>query len=160
MFGSDIFSVCVLDEMRRKLGSRLDVSVITPPDRPRSKNQALPLKHYALENQLPVVQPDSSVNFRMDGFEFANGQTGFESPFDVAVVASFGYMIPARFMHRFPLGMLNVHPSLLPAYRGAAPIQHQIDQQIEWTGVTVVSLHPHRIDAGEIIDQHVMVRRY
>ncbi|KAI9029384.1 formyl transferase [Hyaloraphidium curvatum] len=75
------------------------------------------------------------------------------SPFDLAVVVSFGYFLPASLLRSFPLGGLNVHPSLLPKYRGSAPIQHAILNGDAETGVSIIELHHQRFDAGRIFSQ-------
>ncbi|KAJ1731556.1 Methionyl-tRNA formyltransferase [Coemansia biformis] len=73
--------------------------------------------------------------------------------FDIGVVASFGRILSPRIVESFPLGMINVHPSLLPKYRGPSPIQTAILNDDKVTGVTVQELHPTRVDAGRILAQ-------
>ncbi|KAI8370456.1 formyl transferase [Radiomyces spectabilis] len=73
--------------------------------------------------------------------------------FDLGVVVSFGYFIPAAVIASFGKGAVNVHPSLLPLYRGAAPIQHTILCGDSETGVTVQELHDKEFDAGRILQQ-------
>ncbi|KAJ2711250.1 Methionyl-tRNA formyltransferase, partial [Coemansia spiralis] len=73
--------------------------------------------------------------------------------FDIGVVASFGRILPSRIIDSFNQGMINVHPSLLPKYRGPSPIQTAILNADEITGVTVQELHPTRVDAGRILAQ-------
>ncbi len=71
-------------------------------------------------------------------------------PFDIAVVASFSYFIPPALIDWFKMGTLNAHPSLLPLYRGAAPIQRSmIDGQLN-TGVSIIELSKASFDAGSI----------
>lgn len=77
-------------------------------------------------------------------------------PFDLAVVVSFGYFLPAPLIASFPRGGLNVHPSLLPKYRGAAPIQHTLINGDPVTGVSIIELHAQRFDAGRILNQSQM----
>ncbi|KAI9230238.1 MAG: formyl transferase [Piptocephalis tieghemiana] len=72
---------------------------------------------------------------------------------DVGVVVSFGYFLPSRLLEQFPQGCINVHPSLLPRFRGAAPIQHAILQGDTETGVTVQEVSPKAFDAGKILSQ-------
>jgi len=67
----------------------------------------------------------------------------------LGVVVSFGHLIPAPLISHFPLGMLNVHGSLLPAYRGSAPVIHALLNGDTRTGITVTRILPHRFDVGE-----------
>jgi methionyl-tRNA formyltransferase len=96
-----------------------------------------------------------------------------ELPFDLAVVVSFGYFLPAKLIGSFPRGGVNVHPSLLPKcvlreeftiligtltpwddrYRGAAPIQHTLIAGDKETGVSIIELDSKRFDAGRILNQ-------
>lgn len=73
------------------------------------------------------------------------------------MVVSFGYFVPAPIIHGFKHGALNVHPSLLPKYRGAAPIQHTILAGDDETGVTIQELDDKAFDAGRILAQKKMV---
>ncbi|KAJ2157691.1 Methionyl-tRNA formyltransferase [Coemansia sp. RSA 552] len=73
--------------------------------------------------------------------------------FDIGVVASFGKFLPRRVIEGFPLGMINVHPSLLPKYRGPSPIQTAILNGDGVTGVTVQEVHPIKMDAGRVLAQ-------
>nr|CAG4646508.1 EOG090X0BM2 [Macrothrix elegans] len=72
---------------------------------------------------------------------------------DLGVVASFGHLIPKRIINVFPLGMLNVHASLLPRWRGAAPIIHAIMNGDKETGVTIMRIKPFHFDVGDIVLQ-------
>jgi methionyl-tRNA formyltransferase len=71
--------------------------------------------------------------------------------FDVGVVASFGHLIPGRVIDAFPRGILNVHGSLLPRWRGAAPIIHALRAGAAETGLTVMKIRPGRFDVGDIV---------
>lgn len=98
----------------------------------------VPVKRFAHQNSLPVhTWPP----------ELSHGQ------FDVGVVVSFGCLLPEKIINKFPLGILNVHPSLLPRWRGPAPIFHTIMAGDEVTGVTVMQIRPHRFDVGPILSQ-------
>lgn len=72
---------------------------------------------------------------------------------DLGVVVSFGHLLPLDIIESFPLGVLNVHGSLLPAYRGGAPIIRAVMNGDSVSGVTVMRIHPHRFDVGEIVRQ-------
>ncbi|KAJ3158309.1 hypothetical protein HDU86_003018 [Geranomyces michiganensis] len=75
------------------------------------------------------------------------------NPFTLAVVVSFGYFLPRRVIASFPDGALNVHPSLLPKYRGAAPLQHTILNDDRESGVSIIELDNKRFDVGRILKQ-------
>lgn len=134
-FGTDTFSVeslRVLSSNRSSSDSLLQcLEVVTLPG-------DVPVKTFAQQHSLPVHMwpPDIS-----------HGQ------FDVGVVVSFGCLIPEKLINKFPLGILNVHPSLLPRWRGPAPIAHTIKAGDEVTGVTVMQIRPHRFDVGPILSQ-------
>ncbi|CAA9996324.1 unnamed protein product [Nesidiocoris tenuis] len=74
--------------------------------------------------------------------------------FHVGMVVSFGHMLPKSVIDSFPLGCINVHSSILPKYRGAAPIAHAIMNGDFETGVTIMKIHPHRFDVGDIVRQY------
>jgi len=73
--------------------------------------------------------------------------------YDVAVLASFGHLIPRRVIELFPYGILNVHPSLLPRWRGAAPLHHTVLSGDLQTGVTIMNIQPKIFDRGQILAQ-------
>eukprot|EP00842_Homolaphlyctis_polyrhiza_P000344 jgi/Hompol1/130/HPOL_002932-RA len=74
-------------------------------------------------------------------------------PFELAVVVSFGYFLPRRIIDTFTTAAVNVHPSLLPKYRGASPIQHAILGGDDVTGVSIIELSTDKFDAGRILKQ-------
>ena len=113
--------------------------VITQPDRPRGRGQqpaAPPVKDFALRFNLPVFQPERVR--RPDAVDFLRGLG-----VDAMVVVGYGQIIPQSVIDLAPLGIINVHASLLPKYRGAGPIQWAILNGETRTGVTTM-----RIDAG------------
>jgi len=71
--------------------------------------------------------------------------------FDLGIVASFGHMIPSRIIESFKLGVLNVHGSILPRYRGAAPIPYAILNGDNSTGITIMEVKPFHFDIGPIL---------
>jgi methionyl-tRNA formyltransferase len=75
---------------------------------------------------------------------------------DVAVVVSFKHFLPASLIDKFPAAALNIHPSLLPKYRGAAPIQHALWNGDTQTGVSIIDLHPRQFDSGRIYLQETV----
>lgn len=114
--------------------------VVTQPDKPRGRGLELafsPVKQAAVELGLPVVQPEKIKNN-----EQFRSQLSSLRP-EAIVVVGYGRIIPPWMIDLPPLGNLNVHASLLPKYRGAAPIQWAIASGESITGVTIM-----RIDAG------------
>jgi hypothetical protein len=77
--------------------------------------------------------------------------------FDIGVVASFGVKLPPTLINAFPHPPVNIHPSLLPAYRGAAPIQRALMRGEHTTGITLLTLHPTTFDAGRILYSEAVV---
>jgi methionyl-tRNA formyltransferase len=114
-------------------------AVLTQPDRPRGRGQnaaASPVKQAALRLGLTVYQPERVR--RPEAVEYLRGMAS-----DAMVVVGYGQIIPQAAIDLAPLGIINVHASLLPKYRGAAPIQWAIVRGETRTGVTTM-----RIDAG------------
>jgi methionyl-tRNA formyltransferase len=130
--------------------SNVQCSFTAPQDKAKGKKNKItpgPVLQYALDTDTPYNVVDSAANFRMEGWDLpCDG-------FDIGVVASFGYFIPDRIIARFPLGMINVHPSLLPKYRGAAPIQHALLNGDAETGCSIIRVHPTKMDGGDILSQ-------
>lgn len=75
---------------------------------------------------------------------------------DIAIVVSFNYFIPESLIKQFPVSAINVHPSLLPKYRGAAPIQWTLINGDTETGVSIIDLHPTTFDAGRVLNQTLL----
>ena len=114
--------------------------VVTQPDKPRGRGLALapsPVKQSALALDLPITQPQSIKN----NDEFRAQLTALKP--DAIIVVGYGRIIPQWMIDLPPLGNLNLHASLLPKYRGAAPVQWAIARGETVTGVTTM-----RIDAG------------
>lgn len=123
--------------------------VITQPDRPSGRKMKLrpsPVKVVALENDLPLHQPE-----RVRKKEFVEEVLKPLAP-DVIVVVAFGQILPESILNLPPIGCINLHPSLLPKYRGAAPIQRAIMNGENETGITVMFLDVGE-DTGDIIIQ-------
>ena len=132
--GTPDFSVGTLRELA-KAGHEI-VGVISQPDKPkgRGKNlQPTPVKEAAMELGLPVYQPK-----KVRDPEFI--QVMKELNPDVIVVVAFGQIIPKEILHMPKYGCINVHASLLPAYRGAAPIQWAVINGDKESGVTIMRI--------------------
>ena len=121
------------------------VAVITVPDKPAGRGQKLqmsPVKEYALSKNIPVLQPP-----RLSDPEFIDQLKSYGA--DLQIVVAFR-MLPQLVWSMPPLGTFNLHGSLLPHYRGAAPIQHAVMNGDKMTGVTTFFLK-HEIDTGNVI---------
>jgi len=135
--GTPAFAVPTLDALVQA-GHEV-LAVLTQPDRPRGRGRetsASPVKQAALKHGLAVYQPDRVR--RPEAVEYLRGLAP-----DAMVVVGYGQIIPQSVIDIAPLGILNVHASLLPKYRGAAPVQWAIARGETRTGVT-----NKRIDAG------------
>ncbi|HZT21968.1 MAG TPA: methionyl-tRNA formyltransferase [Verrucomicrobiae bacterium] len=121
-------------------------AVVTPPDKPRGrqlKSQPSPVKQLAQTLNLPVWQPA-----RARDSKFIADLRALEP--ELIVVAAYGQILPPAILELPPLGCLNVHASLLPKYRGAAPIQWAIAQGETETGVTIMKMDA-GLDTGPIL---------
>lgn len=146
-FGTSQFAVPVLEALVR--GGHSIAPVVTQPDRPAGRGREIrpgAVKRVATELGLEVIQPE-----RVKSPEFRDAFRRFE-PLDAAVCAAFGQIIPQWLLDVPRLGFLNVHPSLLPKYRGAAPIQRAIMAGETVTGVTIMLMDA-GLDTGPILVQ-------
>lgn len=122
------------------------VAVFTQPDRPAGRGRQLkpgPVKQLALEHQLPVLQPVS-----LKTPESMQQLKGLEA--DVMVVAAYGLLLPAQVLKLPRYGCLNIHASLLPRWRGAAPIQRAILAGDTQTGITIMQMDT-GLDTGAML---------
>ncbi|BFZ19449.1 hypothetical protein BsWGS_22488 [Bradybaena similaris] len=87
------------------------------------------------------------------GHEWPTQEVGKRHNYDVGVLASFGHLIPKKLVEAFPYGILNVHPSLLPRWRGAAPLHHTILNGDMKTGISIMSIKPKHFDVGPLVCQ-------
>jgi methionyl-tRNA formyltransferase len=124
------------------------VAVYTQPDRPKGRGNKLaapPVKEFALENNLQIFQPTK--------IKTAEAAETFKSHnADLAVVVAYGRILPESFLTAFPSGCVNVHFSLLPKYRGAAPVNWAIVNGEKTTGITTMKMDA-GLDTGDILLQ-------
>jgi methionyl-tRNA formyltransferase len=123
-------------------------AVVTQPDRPKGRDLKLtpsPVKELALRLGLPVLQPERAREERFLE-ELRAAKPG------LIAVAAYGQILPKTVLDLPPFGCLNVHTSLLPKYRGAAPIQWAILNDEPETGVTIMKMDP-GLDTGDILAQ-------
>ncbi|XP_013374416.1 PREDICTED: LOW QUALITY PROTEIN: methionyl-tRNA formyltransferase, mitochondrial [Chinchilla lanigera] len=141
-FGTDQFAREALralhaarENKEEKLIEKLEVVTVPSPS-----PKGLPVKQYAVQSQLPVYEwPD-----------VGSGE------YDVGVVASFGRLLSEALILKFPYGVLNIHPSCLPRWRGPAPIIHTVLHGDPVAGVTIMQIRPKRFDVGPILKQEAI----
>ena len=129
------------------------VGVVTQPDRPAGRKMQLtasPVKVLALAHQLPVITPE---NLRKDPEAFKTIQSWKA---EVAVVVAFGQILSTEFLNSFIYGAVNVHGSLLPLWRGAAPIQRSLAAGDTRTGVSLQKM-VFKLDAGGVIGERKII---
>ncbi len=127
--------------------------VLTQPDRPAGRGmqlQASAVKHYALQHGMPVCQPSG---LRLDGKypdEAAAAQTAIaHAKADAMVVVAYGLLLPTWALNSVPMGCLNIHASLLPRWRGAAPIQRAVEAGDAQSGVCIMQMEE-GLDTGPV----------
>ncbi|MCI2048379.1 MAG: methionyl-tRNA formyltransferase [Lachnospiraceae bacterium] len=144
--GTPAFAVPVLDALREN-GQEICLAV-TQPDRESGRGrevQASPVKTYAQKWGIPVFQPERVK--RPEAVEKLR-----EAGADLIVVAAFGQLLSQEILDLPRLGCINVHASLLPKYRGAAPIQWAVIDGVKETGVTIMQMDA-GLDTGDILAQ-------
>ncbi|MCX2760352.1 methionyl-tRNA formyltransferase [Vibrio sp. Sgm 22] len=122
------------------------IAVYTQPDRPAGRGKKLtasPVKNIALENNIPVYQPE---NFKSDEAK----QELADLNADIMVVVAYGLLLPQAVLDTPRLGCINVHGSILPRWRGAAPIQRSIWAGDKETGVTIMQMDI-GLDTGDML---------
>lgn len=143
-FGTPHFAVPSLEHL---IGSRHTVrGVVTQPDRPRGRGQRVvetPVKAAARQHGIPVLQPERLR-------DPAVAATLSQWAPDLGVVVAYGKLIPAGLLHLPRFGMINVHASLLPKYRGASPVHRAIMDGERETGVTIMQV-VEALDAGDML---------
>ena len=121
-------------------------AVVTAPDKPVGRKQELlpsPVKKWALENNLNILQPEKI------GDPEWNQRIKKLNP-DLMIVTAYGQIIPKEILDIPKFGALNIHPSLLPKYRGASPIQAVILNGDKMSGVTIIKMDE-KMDHGDIV---------
>lgn len=128
--------------------------VLTQPDRPAGRGmklQSSPVKQLALEHEIPVVQPRS---LRLDGQYAEEAQIARQAlsagQAEVMVVAAYGLILPQWVLDATRYGGINIHASLLPRWRGAAPIHRAIESGDRLTGVTIMQMDA-GLDTGDML---------
>lgn len=144
--GTPAFSVPILEAL---IDSEYQVvAVVTQPDRPVGRKKTLtasPVKAAAMQHNLPVFQPE-----KISGSPEMEALIALEP--DLIVTAAFGQFLPQKLLAAPKYGAINVHASLLPKYRGGAPVHYALMQGEKETGVSIIYMEK-KMDAGDIILQ-------
>lgn len=147
--GTPDFAVPALEALVK--GGHQVIAVVTQPDKPKGRGKGMampPVKEKAMEFAIPVYQP---AKVREEGFF---RQMRELSP-EVIVVAAFGQILPKAILDLPQYGCINIHASLLPKYRGAAPIQWAIINGEKETGVTTMMMDA-GLDTGDMLEKTVV----
>lgn len=158
-FGGSEFSVYVLDEL--KIHGILPELIITTPDKPKGRKLVLtptPVKIWAKENNIEVIDP---VSLKKDNADLISNLKS--KNYDLFLIASYGKIIPKEIFDIPEHKTLNIHPSLLPKYRGASPIQAQIlsdaggaeQNEAKGIGVTIMQIDE-GMDTGPLVIQKMV----
>jgi len=142
-FGTPNFAVPTLEALLDSHHSV--VGIVTQPDRPRGRGQRVgesPVKRVALSRGIPVLQPD-----RLKDEAFLASLRAWSA--EAGVVAAYGKILPAFVLEAPPLGLVNVHASLLPRHRGAAPVHRAVIAGDSETGVSIMRV-VQSLDAGGV----------
>lgn len=147
--GTPEFSVPILNALAKEY----DVAaVVTQPDRPVGRKKVMtptPVKRAAQELDLLVLQPEKITGSKEMHYIIEEIQP------DLIVTAAFGQFLPQKLLDAPAFGAVNVHASLLPKYRGGAPIHYAVMEGQEETGITIMRMEK-RMDAGDILTQRAI----
>lgn len=146
--GTPDFSTTVLEML---IAEHNVIAVVTQPDRPVGRKKKMtppPVKEIAVKHGLPVYQPE-----KLTQSEELDHLIALDS--DLIVTAAFGQLLPESLLEAPKLGAINVHASLLPKYRGGAPIHQAIIDGETQTGITIMYMAK-KLDAGDIIAQRAI----
>ena len=148
-FGSDDFAALHLESLIQQ--KQCVKAVVTQPDRPKGRGMKMilsPTKQLALTHDITCLQPDDiKEGSFLEQLKSMNA--------DLFIVIAYGKILPSEVLSIPKIFAINVHPSLLPKYRGAAPINWAVINGDRETGVSIIRLNP-RMDAGDILAQSKM----
>lgn len=143
-FGTPDFSVVVLEELKKN--GLMPTLIVTAPDKQAGRGLSMtpsPVKEWAIANDIPTETPERLSDEALQKRLKDVGAPAF-------ILAAYGKIIPQNILNMAPKGIVNVHPSLLPAYRGPSPIESQILANEAHIGVTLIRLDS-KVDHGPII---------
>jgi methionyl-tRNA formyltransferase len=146
-FGTSSFAAKILSSLLIKRGDQI-AAIVTRPDKLKGRNlhaSPPPVKEIAskLQPNLPIFQPEKA-----SAPEFANVLMTLDA--DLFIVVAYGEIIKKNLLEMPKLGCINIHASLLPKFRGAAPIQRSLMEGEKETGITIIEMSP-QMDAGDIL---------
>ena len=150
-FGTPEFAMIILEELELK--GLLPALVITAPDKPKGRKLVVTpseVKLWANAHNIPVLTPE-----KLKDEDFVSELS--KSTWDLFVVAAYGKIIPKNILEMPSHGVLNVHPSLLPKFRGSSPIEGAILSDEKFTGVTIMQLDE-EMDHGPVLAQRERIR--
>jgi methionyl-tRNA formyltransferase len=142
--GTPDFAVAALSKIHNS--NHQVVAVYCQPDRPKGRGKVLtscPVKNYALENKLPVIQPEDFSNEQ-------NLKKLISLKPELIVVAAYGQILSKQVLELPKFGCLNIHASLLPRWRGAAPIERSIQSGDSETGISIMKMNE-GLDTGDVL---------
>ena len=151
--GTPDFAVATVDAIA-KAGHEI-VLVVTQPDKPRGRGKEMQfpaVKTWAIEHDIPVYQPKRIRD--AEAVELLQKQDA-----RIFIVAAFGQLLPKEVLDIPPLGCVNVHASLLPKYRGAAPIQWAVMNGEQVSGVTTMQMGVGLDDGDMLLKEEVILRK-
>lgn len=144
-FGTPDYVLPVLDALKNA-GYKI-AAVVTQPPKPVGRKKVLtlsPVTKWAKQNEIPVIEGSPKAIYPLLSTLHPHPRLG--------ILAAYGRIIPEEIIKFFPLGILNIHPSLLPKYRGASPVEAAIVAGEKQTGVTIIKLDK-ELDHGPIVSQ-------
>lgn len=144
-FGTDEFAVEVLEGLFKN--NIIPSKIVSAPDFPERRKKGLvppPTKVWAIDKNIEILQPNKLDNDFIESIK--------DCKYDFFVVASYGKIIPKSVLDIPSRGTLNIHPSLLPKYRGASPVESAILDDEKNTGVTIMEMDE-KMDHGPIVSQ-------
>ncbi|HIP93427.1 MAG TPA: methionyl-tRNA formyltransferase [Desulfurobacteriaceae bacterium] len=151
-FGSDNFSLDILKRISNEIDYIEIIGIITTPDKPKGRGYKLSptvVKKFAIEKKIKCISPSS---LKKEKDEILN----FIKDAQMGLLVSYGKIIPEYLLESFKLGIFNIHPSLLPKYRGASPIETCLLNGDSITGVSLILLTP-GLDEGPVFAQEKLV---
>jgi len=146
-FGTPHLATIVLDELEKE--DFLPSLVVTAPDKPVGRGLKLtasPVKQWAQSHNIPTIEPETFDDTVLEKLRAQNAE--------VFIVVAYGKILPAAVLHIPTKGILNVHPSLLPKFRGPSPVRSAILADEKVTGVTVMRIDE-KMDHGPILIQEL-----
>ena len=147
--GSDEIALPFLSNLQQNQSFTLE-AVLTQPDRPAGRGRKLrrnPVKQWAITNDLKIRDPQKPGTEEVQWFK--------ELEIEFLLVMAYGHILNSEFLNVAPKGCFNLHASLLPAYRGASPIETAIAMGETETGVSLMRVVP-KMDSGPVIDSEMV----